>query len=47
MGWGGWLLIERSRDGARPTEVGYNFPPNVAYVKAVFKDVPPRTGNLR
>ncbi len=36
MEWSGWLLVERSRDATRPTEVGYNFPPNIAYVKTVF-----------
>lgn len=37
MGWRGWLVIERSRDAARPTDVKYNFTANVAYLKKVFQ----------
>ncbi|HWA28007.1 MAG TPA: sugar phosphate isomerase/epimerase family protein [Lacunisphaera sp.] len=37
MGWSGWLVIERSRDGARPTDVKYNFTANAAYLKKVFQ----------
>ncbi len=34
--WSGWLVIERSRDAARPTDVRYNFTANAAYLKRVF-----------
>ncbi len=37
MGWDGWLVIERSRDAARPTDVRYNFTANAAYLKRVFQ----------
>ena len=37
MGWSGWLVIERSRDAARPTDVKYNFTANAAYLKRVFQ----------
>jgi sugar phosphate isomerase/epimerase len=37
LGWSGWLVIERSRDAVRPTEVKYNFSANVAYLKKVFQ----------
>ena len=37
MGWDGWLVIERSRDAARPTDVRYNFTANTAYLKRVFQ----------
>jgi L-ribulose-5-phosphate 3-epimerase len=37
MGWSGWLVIERSRDAARPTDVKYNFNANVAHLKKVFR----------
>jgi L-ribulose-5-phosphate 3-epimerase len=37
MGWSGWLVIERSRDAARPTDVKYNFTANVAHLKNVFQ----------
>lgn len=36
LGWSGWLVIERSRDAARPTDVRYNFTANTAYLKRVF-----------
>jgi len=36
MGWRGWLVIERSRDGARATDVRYNFTANVAYLHRIF-----------
>ena len=38
MGWGGWLVIERSRDASDPKNVKKNFSANVAYVKSVFED---------
>jgi L-ribulose-5-phosphate 3-epimerase len=37
MGWSGWLVIERSRDAARATDVKYNFTANAAYLKKVFQ----------
>jgi len=37
MGWGGWLVIERSRDANDPRNVKKNFTANVAYVKSVFQ----------
>jgi len=40
MGWSGWLVIERSRDAARATDVKYNFTANAAFLKKVFQPVP-------
>lgn len=37
LGWSGWLVIERSRDAARVTDVRYNFAANAAHLKAVFQ----------
>ncbi len=37
MGWKGWLVVERSRDQTRPTDVKYNFSANVAYLKKIFQ----------
>lgn len=37
MGWSGWLVVERSRDQSRPTDVKYNFSANVAYLKKIFQ----------
>lgn len=37
MGWSGWLVIERSRDAARPHDVKGNFGANAAYLKSVFQ----------
>lgn len=37
MGWSGWLVIERSRDAARPTDVKYNFTANAACLKRAFQ----------
>jgi sugar phosphate isomerase/epimerase len=37
MGWSGWLVIERSRDASRPTDVKFNFTANAAYLKSVFQ----------
>ena len=39
MGWSGWLVVERSRDARRPTDVRYNFAANVAYLKRIFQPV--------
>ncbi len=36
MGWRGWLVVERSRDAARATDVRYNFTANVAYLHRIF-----------
>ncbi|MBO9657898.1 MAG: sugar phosphate isomerase/epimerase [Chitinophagaceae bacterium] len=38
MKWSGWLVIERSRDAAKPREVKYNFGANAAYLKRVFQE---------
>jgi L-ribulose-5-phosphate 3-epimerase len=37
LGWGGWLVIERSRDATRATDVRYNFTANAAHLKTVFQ----------
>ncbi len=37
MGWRGWLVVERSRDASRPTDVRWNFTANVKYLKSVFQ----------
>lgn len=37
IGWSGWLVIERSRDAAQPTNVKYNFSANTKYLKSVFQ----------
>lgn len=37
MGWSGWLVVERSRDQTRPTDVKWNFTANVKYLKSVFQ----------
>ena len=37
MGWSGWLVIERSRDATRATDVRYNFTANAAHLKKVFQ----------
>ena len=36
MGWGGWLVVERSRDAQDVRNVRGNFGRNVAYLKEVF-----------
>lgn len=41
MGWRGWLVIERSRDSARATDVRYNFTANVSFLKQVFQSPSP------
>ena len=38
MDWGGWLVIERSRDAKEPTNVKKNFSANTAYVKSIFQN---------
>lgn len=37
MGWSGWLVVERSRDASRISDVTGNFGANVAYLKSVFQ----------
>jgi len=37
IGWRGWLVIERSRDSARATDVRANFTANVSFLKQVFQ----------
>ncbi len=37
MGWGGWLVVERSRDAKDARNVKRNFSANVAYLKTVFQ----------
>ena len=37
MGWGGWLVIERSRDANKPRDVKSNYGANTAYLKKVFQ----------
>ena len=37
LGWGGWLVIERSRDAANPRDVVGNFGANTRYLKSVFQ----------
>ena len=37
IGWSGWLVVERSRDATRPSDVRYNYGANVAYLKQVFQ----------
>ncbi len=38
MGWGGWLVIERSRDAKKPRDTKYNYGANTAYLKKVFQE---------
>jgi len=37
MGWSGWLVIERSRDAKRPSDVKGNYGANTAYLKKIFQ----------
>jgi len=37
MGWSGWLVIERSRDAKKPSDVKENYGANTAYLKKVFQ----------
>jgi sugar phosphate isomerase/epimerase len=37
MGWGGWLVIERSRDASDARNVKGNFGANAAYMKSIFQ----------
>jgi sugar phosphate isomerase/epimerase len=38
MGWGGWLVIERSRDQNNPRDVVGNFGANTRYLKKIFQE---------
>ncbi|MCF0051819.1 sugar phosphate isomerase/epimerase [Dyadobacter sp. LJ53] len=38
MGWKGWLVIERSRDAAKPQDVKGNFGANTAFMKSIFQN---------
>lgn len=38
MGWGGWLVIERSRDASRVRDVVGNYGANTRYLKSIFQD---------
>ncbi|MBP8302831.1 MAG: sugar phosphate isomerase/epimerase [Phycisphaerae bacterium] len=37
MGWGGWLVIERSRSAQNSRDVAWNFGANAKYLKSVFR----------
>ncbi len=37
MGWGGWLVIERSRSAENARDVVWNFGANARYLKSVFQ----------
>lgn len=37
IGWGGWLVVERSRDAKDPRNVRKNFGANVAHLKTIFQ----------
>jgi L-ribulose-5-phosphate 3-epimerase len=37
MKWSGWLVIERSRDARKPSDVKGNYGANTAYLKKVFQ----------
>jgi sugar phosphate isomerase/epimerase len=37
MGWGGWLIVERSRDVKQVHNVKYNYGENVKYLKEIFQ----------
>ena len=37
MGWSGWLVIERSRDAKKSSDVKWNFGANAKYLKSVFQ----------
>ena len=38
MGWKGWLVIERSRDAAKPRDVKGNFGANTRFMKSIFQN---------
>ncbi|WP_258104713.1 sugar phosphate isomerase/epimerase [Marinoscillum sp. MHG1-6] len=37
IGWGGWLVIERSRDANNPRDVVGNYGANTRYLKSIFQ----------
>ncbi len=37
LGWGGWLVLERSRDARDSRNVKRNFGANTAYLKSIFQ----------
>ncbi|HEX2851692.1 MAG TPA: TIM barrel protein [Opitutaceae bacterium] len=45
LGWGGWLVIERSRDAKDPRNVIRNFSANTAYLRAIFQGRPGVAGS--
>ena len=38
MKWSGWLVIERSRDAKKPSDVKGNYGANTAYLKKIFQE---------
>lgn len=38
MGWGGWLVIERSRSAKNARDVVWNFGANARYLKSIFQE---------
>jgi L-ribulose-5-phosphate 3-epimerase len=38
MKWSGWLVIERSRDAKKPSDVKGNYGANTAFLKSVFQE---------
>jgi sugar phosphate isomerase/epimerase/dienelactone hydrolase len=38
IGWTGWLVIERSRDAKKPSDIKFNYGANTAYLKKVFQE---------
>jgi sugar phosphate isomerase/epimerase len=38
MGWSGWLVIERSRDAKKSSDVKGNYGANTAYLKKIFQE---------
>jgi hypothetical protein len=37
LDWSGWLVLQRSRDRTKASDVKYNFSANAAYVKSIFQ----------
>jgi len=37
IGWGGWLVLQRSRDKDKARDVKYNFGGNARYLKSIFQ----------
>jgi L-ribulose-5-phosphate 3-epimerase len=37
IGWSGWLVLQRSRDAKKASDVRYNFTANAKYVKSIFQ----------